>query len=373
MRSDLTTSEIVAGLARLGAQPTCTAMVHASLSSFGRVAGGAATVVEALRTATGAEGAVIMPSFRGAIRSAHYGLNECVADCPRALCTSNERGHTGIVGETIREQSDAVRSCHPTHSWVGVGREAPYLLEGHCHSPTSCGRESPFFRLLERDGLLILLGVGVNSITNIHAVEEARNVPYLSAFDPLRRHATYTTSGHRLQYQFPDLLHRALNECRLLRTTRIGAATCHAMPARDLASFLWVVTEDDPWCLVLRPAGDRYDPAEDAAAKVARMIEVWHGAPDRTAWQFLVAASQQDFVPIPFTPCDEPARACPAYRGELRGYHRCAANDLPPWEKHDDFPAGTPGVATCGTCNWPTSTLPFTSQAAEHGDGRSSS
>ena len=28
-----------------------------------------------------------------------------------------------------------------------------------------------------------------------------------------------------------------------------------------------------------------------------------------------------------------PATDCPAYRGVVRGFHRCAANDVPPWEK----------------------------------------
>lgn len=352
MSHEVNLHEIVTGLARLDARPTCHLMVHASLSQFGRVAGGAMTVVKALRDAAGQDGAVMLPSFRGAIRSEYYGMRQCRSVCPQKLCPSRERGYTGTIGEAVREAPDALRSCNPTHSWVGVGGDARFLLEGHCQSLTPCGRESPFFRLMERDGTVLLLGVGVNSITNIHAVEDARNVPYLSAFDSQRRHATYTTSGRRIQYRYPDLLYQALQACGLIRTTKIGAATCHALQARQLGAFLWVVTEDDPWCLVLRPRGHRYDPASDAAAKTAGMVAAWTRRPDEAAWQRLLTASRLPITPAPFAAAESPRSDCPAYCGVIRGHHRCAANDLPPWEKFEDYPADEPGVATCDACNW---------------------
>ena len=65
---------------------------------------------------------------------------------------------------------------------------------------------------MERDGAILMLGLGVRWLTNIHAAEDAFNLPYLSAFDPERRHATYTTSGRRLQYVYPDLLKKVRPE-----------------------------------------------------------------------------------------------------------------------------------------------------------------
>jgi aminoglycoside N3'-acetyltransferase len=352
MSADLSQHDLVAGLAKLGVEPTCHVMVHASLSKFGHVQGGAETVVAALRQAAGSEGAVIVPSFRDSIRSDYYGLRQCQISCPRALCTSTERGYTGKIGETVREEPDALRSCHPTHSWVGVGGDARFLLEGHQHSLTPCGTDSPFFRLMQRDGMVLLLGVGVNSITNIHAVEDARNVPYLSALDPPLRHATYTTSGRRIQYKETDALHAALKATGLLRSASIGAADCLAIGARDLGSFLSTATEDDPWCLVIRPGQHSYAPRDDAHAKTQRMAALWQEHPDRNAWQQLLAASRGQRQPVLFEPTDSPQVGCPAYCGVLRGYHRCAANDLPPWEGFDQFPADDPGVATCKQCNW---------------------
>ncbi|MBN2457003.1 MAG: AAC(3) family N-acetyltransferase [Sedimentisphaerales bacterium] len=327
-------------------------MIHGSLSSLGIVEGGAATLVNALIESAGYEGAVIAPSFRDSIRSDHYALQACSNCCPQNLCPSRERGYTGIIGETVRQLSDSVRSCHPTHSWVGVGKNASYLLSGHRNSLTPCGKDSPFFRLMQNNGQVLLLGVGVNSLTNIHAVEDARNVPYLSAVDPIHRHATYTTNGKRIQYVYPELIQIVLREAGILRSKKIGAGFTHVLWARELGSFLWVVTEDDPWCLVLRPQGDKYEPFEDACSKATRMLSSWNNNPDRGAWEKLLTISNTTGEPNTFKPTDKPSKNCPAYRGMLRGYHRCAANDLPAWEKFDDYPK-EPGVATCEQCNWP--------------------
>ena len=204
---------------------------------------------------------------------------------------------------------------------------------------------------MERDGEILLLGVGVNSITNIHAVEDARNGPYLSALDPANRHATYTTSGKRIQYVYPELLQAALREVGILRSGKIGSGVGHVLSARELGSFLWVVTEDDPWSLALRPSKNEYEPFMDAAEKVMRMVRVWKTKGDPDAWKLLLEESQREREVVMFEPTENPRTKCPAYRGVVRDHHRCAANDLPPWEKFEDYPGGA-GVATCDQCNW---------------------
>lgn len=350
--AEVTTSTIIDGLVQIGLQPTCHLMIHASLSKFGHVRGGPQTVVDAIREIAGEKGAVLIPSFRDAIRSDYYALQECKAQCPQDFCPSHERGYTGILGETVRQQPDALRSCHPTHSWVGIGAAAGQLLSGHRHSPTPCGKDSPFFRLLEVDGTILLLGVPVNSITNFHAVEDVRNVSYLSAIDPAHRHATYTTSGRRIQYRYPEMLHDIFLKAGMIRTVQIGAATCLAISVRQFASLLWIATTDDPWCLVLRPHGNVYDPEQDARLKTAQMLAAWETNPDGTAWKQLLEQSHQAIKPVIFEPSKEIQTTCPAYRGVIRDYHRCAANDLPPWESFEQFIADEPGVATCEHCNW---------------------
>ena len=350
--SALSKKDLIFALSELSLGPSCDIMIHGSLSSLGMVEGGATTLVSALTESAGLEGAVIAPSFRDSIRSDYYALQDCSDCCSQNLCPSREKGYTGIIGETIRQLPDSVRSCHPTHSWVGVGKDASYLLSGHHNSLTPCGKDSPFFCLMQNNGHVLLLGVGVDSLTNIHAVEDARNVPYLSAIDPIHRHATYSTSGRRIQYVYPELIEIVLRQAGILRSKKIGAGLTHVISARELGSFLWIVTEADPWCLVLRPQADKYEPFKDACSKATGMLSSWNNNPDHGAWEKLSAMSNENAKPNAFKPTDEPQKKCPAYRGLLRDYDRCQANDLPPWEKFEDYP-GDPGVATCDHCNWP--------------------
>ena len=121
---------LISSLQQMSLHPPSHLMVHASLSSLGIVEGGAETVVSALREIAGSEGSLIIPSFRGAIRADYYSLSECRNCCPRELCPSREQGYTGIIGETVRKKPDSLRSCHPTHSWVGVGKGATEGVEG---------------------------------------------------------------------------------------------------------------------------------------------------------------------------------------------------------------------------------------------------
>jgi len=104
--------------------------------------------------------------------------------------------------------------------------------------------------------------------------------------------------------------------------------------------------------VVLRPRGDVYDPEQDARVKTSRMLEAWRRNPDETAWQQLSKGSRNLVEPVLFEPSPTIQSECPAYRGVIRDYHRCAANDIPPWETFEDYPQDEPGVATCEHCNW---------------------
>jgi len=328
-------------------------MVQSSLSSLGIVDGGATAVVEALLESAGEEGTVVMPAFRSAIRSESYSIKDCENCKGKRFCESKEPGTTGLITETMRLYPGVLRSCHPTCSWIGTGKYAEKLLEEHGFSPTPCGKGSPFFPLMELNGIILLLGVGINSFTFFHAVEDALGLPYLSAYDRPHRHATYTTSGRRIQYQYPQLLETALREANIIKAFRIGVGNLILMRARDIGSFMWQAAADNPWCFILRPRGADYSPFEDACIKTARMVKTWKTNPDGNAWEKLLIQSRKDINPPEFKPCDNPRTDCPAYGGMKDGYHRCAANDPPPWEKFIGYPPQNAGVATCHQCSWP--------------------
>jgi aminoglycoside 3-N-acetyltransferase len=64
------------------------------------------------------------------------------------------------------------RSLHPTHPIAGWGARAADVLADHRLAGTPCGAGSPFAKLLDADGKVLLLGVGVRAMTFFHFLEE---------------------------------------------------------------------------------------------------------------------------------------------------------------------------------------------------------
>lgn len=70
---------------------------------------------------------------------------------------------------------------HPTHSAAGLGPAAEDLLAGHITDRTPAGPNSPFRRLRDSGGLILMLGCGLRPNTSMHGVEEIAEAPYLFA------------------------------------------------------------------------------------------------------------------------------------------------------------------------------------------------
>lgn len=80
--------------------------------------------------------------------------------------------HTGVLTEIFRTAYARERSLHPTHSVAGCGEDIARLLDGHHLGDTPCAADSPYGRMRQRDAWILLLGVGLESCTAIHHVEE---------------------------------------------------------------------------------------------------------------------------------------------------------------------------------------------------------
>lgn len=104
MSSIVTKSDIESGLWKLGIKAGVAVEVHSSLHSFGRVVGGAKTLIEALMQAVGNDGAIVMPSFR---LSAPMPLDDIDKElgltCKIKILQDDEnRTDMGVVSDTFR-------------------------------------------------------------------------------------------------------------------------------------------------------------------------------------------------------------------------------------------------------------------------------
>lgn len=145
-------------------------MVHSSLRAFGRVDGGAATVVAALVDPSTPAGTILMPLFNHGQPLGPAG--EGVRD-PTLTPTAN-----GTVPDTFWRLSGVRRSLGPTHPFAAWGRDAGRYLDGHHQTPTM-GEDSPLDLLARDGGLQINLGTTHATSTAKHVAERMRRVPCL--------------------------------------------------------------------------------------------------------------------------------------------------------------------------------------------------
>lgn len=213
-------------------------MVHSSLSSMGRVEGGAVTVVQALLDVVGTNGTVIAPTLTG---------SELIGpDTEMRFDVASSPTWAGAVAEAVRTWPGAVRSVHPTHSVAAIGAAAQRLTRGHEDCVTPCGKGSPYARLAaDPAGMILLLGCGHESNTTLHHVEELTGVRYHLQPMPVRgvircgdRVDTRNYRVHR--YGTPRnfaAIEPMLQEKGIQVQGPVGNATAKLMPASRLVSL----------------------------------------------------------------------------------------------------------------------------------------
>jgi hypothetical protein len=145
-------------------------MVHSSLSSFGYVEGGGATVVRALMEILTPEGTLLMPTFNHGqpFREGQPGYYH-----PQQTPTIN-----GVIPDFFWRQPGVFRSLNPTHPFAAWGKQARRYTALH-HRTLTMGPASPLGLLHQDGGYCLLLGVDYTSNTFHHVVEMSTGAPCL--------------------------------------------------------------------------------------------------------------------------------------------------------------------------------------------------
>lgn len=155
---------------------------HSSLRSFGRVEGGAPTVVQAFID----EGCTLLvPTFSSAFEitpPAHlrFERNGWDYELPHASTrerteeiytndsTEIDRGDMGAIPAAVVSWPGRVRGRHPTDSFSAVGERAPELVSGQSASDVY----APLKALAYEGGYVLLMGVGLERMTLLHLAEK---------------------------------------------------------------------------------------------------------------------------------------------------------------------------------------------------------
>lgn len=153
---------------KLGISKGDVLLVHSSLSKIGYVENGPKDVVEALLEVVGDDGHLLMPNSPNSSFQLDYIKNLDFFDL------ANSKSKLGAISEYFRLLPDAIRSAHPTEPVSCIGPDAEYFVGHHFGNLTPYNENSPFYRVSERNGKILYLGVTLdNAGTNLHTLEDS--------------------------------------------------------------------------------------------------------------------------------------------------------------------------------------------------------
>jgi aminoglycoside 3-N-acetyltransferase len=159
-------------------------MVHCRLSALGHVVGGAEVVVRALFDALGPGGTLV----------AYTGWQDAPPDDVDALDREKRRAYLeeqpvyeprvalsrrdhGRVPELLRTWPGALHSGHPEAGVAAVGALAGEITASHPRDD-AYGDGTPYARLVELGGQVVMLGAPLETVTLVHHAEAIAEVPH---------------------------------------------------------------------------------------------------------------------------------------------------------------------------------------------------
>ncbi|MFE7776689.1 aminoglycoside N(3)-acetyltransferase [Streptomyces sp. NPDC057445] len=173
------------GLTELGLSAGDVVLVHASLGGTGL---DAAVLRDALLTAVGPDGTLVVPAFtteNSDTSTAHMrqvsGMTPTQAAAFRATMPAFDPATTpcsgmGRLAESVRTARGAVRSTHPQVSFAGLGRRAGELLSSH-PLESHFGETSPLAALYRARARVLMINVGFSVCTAFHLAEYRTGSP----------------------------------------------------------------------------------------------------------------------------------------------------------------------------------------------------
>lgn len=159
-------ADLLHTLRSLGIHGGDAVFVHSGMEAFWAWKGTVPDIIAVIKDAVGPHGTLILPTF--SVMGTAVDLAKSGAIFDSRLTPSR----TGLISEIFRRSPDVLRSIHPTHSVAVWGADKEWWVENHYLAETPCGRGSPFFRLLEKNGKIVLAGADISTLTFFHCAEE---------------------------------------------------------------------------------------------------------------------------------------------------------------------------------------------------------
>ena len=231
--------------------------MHTSFRAVRPVESGPAGLIEALRSALGPDGTLVMPSWTGD------------GDAPFDMATTSASADLGVVAEIFRQMPGVVRSDHP-FAFAAAGPRAEWITSTPLPLPPHTP-DSPVGRVHAMDGQVLLLGVGHDANTMLHLAELLAGVPYR-----IPKHITVLQDGRPVGIDYSEndhccarfaLADEWLRARGLQFEGRVGHAYARLARARHIVKVVCEQLAQDP-LLFLHPANAGCTECNEARASI---------------------------------------------------------------------------------------------------------
>ncbi len=181
-------------------------------------------------------------------------------DFPRSgiFVVDEDNIKTGAINSAVRRLANTKRTPNPIFSHVGVGDSFSAETE---FTYFEFSKKSDFYKIYQNNGMINLIGCGVESLTFIHLAEEICKVPYryYKTFEgivtnngqELNTSITYRVRPQNVYFQYDwEKLRTDLVSQGILQDINIFGFAALRMSSRDLYDFLISGIESNPYYLL---------------------------------------------------------------------------------------------------------------------------
>jgi aminoglycoside 3-N-acetyltransferase len=227
-----------------------------------RFLGVAAQLVDDLLKLVGPAGTLVMPTIaRYQFENDYQGPTDRAG--PQFYDPGSEPSGVGLASELFRRRQGVLRSLHPCNSLAACGPLAAELLHDNLneHKPLPHGIYSGYYRLCQKDGLVISVGVPLGRyLTLVHVGEEVRDQqwPVRDFFEDREylvringEDQRYVVRQHRYEYGAFCLcmrkFHRDLLAEGILHEGHVGSVRVDWLRAREVFDYLMSRNERSPY------------------------------------------------------------------------------------------------------------------------------
>ena len=223
-------TQLQSKLQTMGLREGDTILMHSAFNFLNGFYGTPDQVIDGILNIIGNSGNLVMVSM-SYTRSSYAYLKEGVP-----FDVNNTMSAMGIITEIFRRKQGVVRSANPAHPILAFGPAAQWIITDHDKTMYSCGKGSPFEKIVQLQAKALFFDVSLRSMTFFHYLEDLfQDTLPMKLYDdtPLegividasgnkKPVKTYVFSSEARRYRNSRDLQQALRKDNLIQTGKIG-------------------------------------------------------------------------------------------------------------------------------------------------------